>query len=102
MHTALGMLMSSKNLNLSRCLAPSHLSVLVFLNDGRWLRDLPSQNMPFDEVRQRHFQLVADELLSRNREDLCRTSVGHFRVTLSRYMRRETQGTGTHGLSPPV
>jgi len=41
------------------------------LDDWRWLRDLLSEDVPLEEIREPHGQLIAEETLRWDREDLC-------------------------------
>jgi hypothetical protein len=57
-------------------LVDSLLAVDIFnkvglLDDWRWLRDLLSEDVPFEEVRKPHRQFIVEETLRWDREDLC-------------------------------
>lgn len=57
-------------------LVDSLLAVDIFnkvglLDDWRWLRDLLSEDVPLEEIREPHGQLIAEETLRWDREDLC-------------------------------
>ena len=57
-------------------LVDSLLAVDIFnkvglLDDWRWLRDLLSEDVPLEEIREPHGQLIVEETLRWDREDLC-------------------------------
>jgi len=57
-------------------LVDSLLAVDIFnkvglLDDWRWLRGLLSEDVPLEEIRKPHGQLIVEETLRWDREDLC-------------------------------
>jgi hypothetical protein len=52
-------------------LAVDILNKVGLLDDWRWLRDLLSEDVPLEEIRKPHGQLIVEETLRWDREDLC-------------------------------
>lgn len=58
---------------LNKSVRSANLVNVLLFNDRRRLRDSAPQDVTLDKVWERHFQLVANELFGRDREDLCDT-----------------------------
>ena len=67
---------------------------LCTLDDGWWLRNTSTEDVPFDEIRQPLSKLIGDKFLRRDREDLC--------VARSDYQRNSCFGINLRSISSSV
>ena len=61
---------TTRRLHDKACHVPLPICLVILLDDWWWLGDLPSEDVPLDEIRKPHGQFVADELFRWDREDL--------------------------------